>query len=138
MDFVNFDIAKKLKDKGFNEPCFGWYYATPTCQFDHKENIVFNHSELRGVTYDDLLLSANGDNINAPTIEQVLKWLRDKKAIHINIFLTEGGWNSTVFPFEYDEDDDEYSIARPHYEKDYISYEYAALAGIEYTINNLI
>lgn len=138
MDFVNFDIAKKLKEKGFNEPCFGWYYATPTCAFDHKENIVFNHSELRGATYDELLLPANGDNINAPTIEQVLKWLREKHATHIEISLGRNGWYFEIIQYEYYEEEKEYGCKLITISVINDSYEDSALAGIEYSLDNLI
>lgn len=134
MDFVTFEIAKKLKEKGFNEPCFGWYYASPTCQFDHTKNIVFNHSELRGATYDDLLLPSHGDNINAPTISQVLKWLREEKKIHIGFgYSPRKKWRYVIMYM----DDRFYN--KPTLKVDgFLNIAQAALAGIEYIIDNLI
>ena len=39
MKFVNFSIAKKLKEKGFDKECFGWYYPAEVCGFDYKTTI---------------------------------------------------------------------------------------------------
>lgn len=56
-DFVNFSIAKKLKENGFREPCLGWYYPFEVCGFDYKTSIVFNNSAYRGSNYKDMLVS---------------------------------------------------------------------------------
>lgn len=77
--------------------------------------------------------------IDAPTISQVLKWLRKEKKIFICIDLLESGYcydiqknvviNNTEFDF------DVVMLMTGCYE----TYELAALAGIEYVIdNNLI
>lgn len=141
-DFVPFEIAKQLKEKGFNKPCFGWYYATPTCAFDHKQNIVFNHSEFRGATYDDLLLPLHGDNINAPTISQVLKWLREEKNIYVGIAYIPKCFNETgVLNDFYYPTFQKIGLFEPMFfgnAENYDTYNYAALAGIEYIIDNLI
>ena len=50
-DFAPFELAVKLREKGFNEPCFGWYYPAEVCGFDYKTTIVFNNSEYRGSNY---------------------------------------------------------------------------------------
>lgn len=60
-DFVNFEIAKKLKEKGFE-----WVKITT---YNPKTKVRNNHLE--------------------PTISQVLKWLREEKGIHVGIMLGE-------------------------------------------------
>lgn len=60
-DFVNFRLAQKLKEKGFE-----WVKITT---YNPKTKVRNNHLE--------------------PTISQVLKWLRDEKGIHVCIALGE-------------------------------------------------
>lgn len=136
-DFVNFSIAKKLKEKGFREPCLGWYYPFEVCGFDYKTSIVFNNSAYRGSNYKDMLVSHKDEKyIDAPTISQVLKWLFDEKQLFVNIdcnicdkfglFFTiykkgEETWEACGF-------DDNY----------YNKPEETTLASIEYILDNLI
>jgi hypothetical protein len=89
MNFVTFEISKKVKEKGF--PLV--YYI--------------------------------------PTISQVLKWLRDEKKLHIVIpaSFDEGYWWEVR---DFNREISEYS------DIEYTSYEQAALAGIEYVLDNLI
>lgn len=138
-DFVTFDLAKKLKEKGFKETCFGWYYPREICGYDYRTLIVSNCSEYRGDKYKDLLISHNDDkHIDAPTISQVLKWLREEKDIDLVI--------SPVFFY-----DDvlgkmrEYGckvfaplLNKPEHCSYHEEWEQAAIAGIEYVIDNLI
>jgi hypothetical protein len=44
MKFVSKQLAMILKEKGFDKPCFGWYYIkTPTGMTDGE--LVLNQSE---------------------------------------------------------------------------------------------
>ena len=134
-DFVTFEIAKKLKEKGFREPCFGWYYPCEVCGYDYRTLIVFNQSEYRGDKYKDLLISHNDDkHIDAPTISQVLKWLRDEKKIHIGFgHSPRKKWRYVIMYI----DDRFYN--KPTLAVDgFLKIEQAALAGIEYVLDNLI
>ena len=134
-DFVSFEIAKKLKEKGFREPCFGWYHPSGVCVYGYLTLLIANQSDCRGCDYDDLLESHNDDkHIDAPTISQVLQWLREEK----NILLAPNpacfkedcclSWDCDVWAYgNYN-----------HCCVDYKTYEKASIAGIEYVINNLI
>lgn len=110
-DFVSFDLAKKLKEKG--------YPNNTSHQYNEQGQIC---------------VSIVGEDYPYPCLEihQVLKWLRDEKKIHIEIrlFFRKYGfdilhiesrkklaWSGTV---------------------EYNSYESAAIAGIEYILDNLI
>ena len=72
-DFVTYEIAVKLKEKGFRKPCIAHY-----CCLDGnvlKFNITTNC--IRGSNVKCL----NGENniyTDAPTIAQVLKWMREE------------------------------------------------------------
>ena len=72
-DFVPFELAKKLNEKGFNEPCYGYYHR------DGGDNSF----EVCGNGDCDFLNSKNKHRVAAPTISQVLKWLREEKLILI-------------------------------------------------------
>lgn len=139
-DFVNFSIAKKLKEKGFREPCLGWYYPFEVCGFDYKTSIVFNNSAYRGSNYKDMLVSHKDEKyIDAPTISQVLKWLREEKLILIGLSPMQEydgnemiEWCSTIY--KADKQGGMSWMEELYYE----SYEQAALASIEYILDNLI
>ena len=131
-DFVTFEIAKKLKEKGFREPCFGWYHPSGVCVYGYLTLLIANQSDCRGCDYDDLLESHNDDkHIDAPTISQVLQWLREEKGLHICISL--GGFSDWVYEI-CEIEGNVFCEALC----DFHSYEEAALAGIAYVLDNLI
>jgi hypothetical protein len=122
-DFVTFELAVKLKEKGFTLP-----KSEIIGKFDSDG--LF-HSQL----YINFTETMDLDEIIAPTISQVLKWFRDKKNIYCLPYFEQGidMWL--------------YAICRPAYgcefpefisESDYDTYEQAAIAGIEYVLDNLI
>ena len=125
-DFISFELAIKLKEKGFRMPCIAHY-----CCLDGnilKFNITIDY--IRGSNVKCL----NGENniyTDAPTISQVLKWLRDEKKLHIVLPATfsENYWWEIR---DFNRNISEYA------EAEYQSYEQAALAGIEYILDNLI
>lgn len=152
MDFVTFEIAKKLKEKGFsceypfamyNE--LGVFHALYTSA-DHNHNIKSVFGSREYYDYDDF----DEKDCVCPTISQVLKWLREERKLHIEpciladadtdadgkIINEYAYWSFSVtniesgdmIYFEYEHIDD----------KRFDSYEQAALAGIEYTLDNLI
>ena len=142
-DFVTFEIAQKLKEKGFtckypfamyNE--LGIYHPLmtsadyETCDSGFKCRCYYD--------YDDF----DENDYIAPTISQVLKWLREEKKISIEIGIhCSLKWMCSIYAFsdgiadftQYDNDginDTIYIL--------YNSYELAAIAGIEYVLDNLI
>ena len=128
-DFVTFEIAKKLKEKGFDEACYNYYEPLKHCLSELKTQFTNKEGEYYGI-------------ITAPTISQVLKWLRKEKkisiepGIHCSLKWVCGiyGFNDDISDFtQYSNDgiDDTVYIL-------YDSYEQAALAGIEYVLDNLI
>ena len=86
-DFVSFEIAKKLKENGFKEKCIAYYWEKineHTASFVVEDNMPDD-----GVCILDLISEHNKSEwspfIDAPTISQVLKWLREEKEIYIVI-----------------------------------------------------
>ena len=131
-DFIPFELAVKLKEKGFNEPCYGYYHC-------NGGNDSF---ELCGNGDCDFLNSKNKHRIAAPTIPQVLKWLREEKKIVISIFLHPCGWQADIYTdvHSYYESEAERYLMYYHKEKTEISHSYNWLESycIQYVLNNLI
>ena len=137
-DFVSFELAKKLKDKGFKNNCIGYYDYAGEFHYNYEsaisnKEIYFCHNKYDNIWHRDL--------VDAPTISQILKWLREEKKIHICIDIYDDGWFFDIASF-YKEDTGVYEIKLPYKSSkvtpDYDSFEQAALAGIEYSIVNLI
>lgn len=134
-DFVPFELAVKLKEKGFREECFARYYCSDKAYCERNsyhpntESIFYcyNNDEDLGRFY-----------IDASTISQVLKWLRKEKKTHIIVEISDSGWYYTLYPNVRWENDklksDKYIMSFKHK----ASYEQAALTGIEYVLDNLI
>lgn len=112
-EFVTFEIAKKLKEKGFRDKCYKHYYP------DSPDWFLSSYLECNNYS----------DYVDAPTISQVLKWLREEKKYHICIGY-DGVYSYEIVGIE----DCEFVAAEDSYD----TYEEAALAGIEYILNNVI
>ena len=138
-DFVPFELAKKLKEKGFREKCLLYYAASG--YFDSNSIDTYDRPD-QELDYSDFLTCYNKGNsiglIDAPTTSQVLKWLRKNHATHIEISLCRNGWYSEIIQYEYYEEEKEYGCKLITISVINDSYEEATLAGIEYVIDNLI
>lgn len=120
-DFVTYEFALKLKEKGFNEPCYGYYHR------DGGDDSF----ELCGNGDCDFLNSKNKHRIAAPTISQVLKWLRNTHNLHVETYPCGlGMWKFLVTNIITLEE-------RALCDK-YTSSEQAEIAGISYVLDNLI
>ena len=138
-DFVPYELAKKLKEKGFKEQCLAYY----------TKDSDFYYNTSYGSDVENAFKSFNsrsnhicGKRIDAPIICQVLKWLREEKKISIEVNIhCSLKWMCGIYDFsdgiadftqyDYNGIDDTVYIL-------YDSYEQAALAGIKYSLDNLI
>lgn len=124
-DYVSFETAKLLKEKGFDEYC--GYYSSDG---EYCGYCVYNH---RGEDY-----------ISAPTLQMAKKWLREVHNIHINIdihylhFANQNGWmyiitkileNGIDYIDSEGDENDKYF---------YSTYEEACETAIKYCLENLI
>lgn len=133
-DFVPFELAKKLKEKGFEMPTnmifamynqLGIFHPLTTsadysvCDSGFKFRCYYD--------FDDF----DENDYVAPTISQVLKWLREEKKIHIHSRYSFANykwwWNISML----EKHNLEYSDA------EYQSHEAAVLAGIECALGEL-
>jgi hypothetical protein len=131
-DFVSYELAVKLKEKGFPQiPDYfkhSSYYEWDGLRKIHplyNVNIWFDNTNKKNLYF-------------APTISQALKWLREEKKIHLVVDIEPKGYFFNV----------NYNITKNlngRYKFDfynswncYSDDKQAILAGIEYILDNLI
>lgn len=131
-DFVSFEIAKKLKEKGFTcKLPFAMYNEIR--QFCLLTTSAHYHVCASGYKYREYYDYGDFDEYDyiAPTIDQVLEWLRKEKKIYVLIEVEYEDW------FEYKIVQTIKGI-RGSNTRVYETFEEAVLAGIEYALDNLI
>ena len=73
--FVPYEIAKQLKDKGFNEPCIGSYES-------REDKVTLHLDELYNSSYTRFL-DERHYRLCVPFYQQVIDWFREKYEIAI-------------------------------------------------------
>lgn len=133
METVSFDLAKKLKEKGYPQH---WSNDDYIVENEYEDNFEV------GCYYDRCLIPEHIATIAAPTISQVLKWLREECGIFI---LIEPDLLSPKYELTFTirvkfyikgEEDEGFSEKYLTYRRK--SWEDLALTGIEYVLDNLI
>lgn len=122
-DYVSFEVAKLLKEKGFDSWCFGYY----------KPNNEFG-TYVMPRTYSGV----DGNYILAPTHQMALKWLRDVHNIFIQIDYVVLAKNIFEYTYEIHNMCKGRSVAISNFRDDYETYEDAVEAAIKYCLTNLI
>lgn len=132
-DYVSFETAKLLKEKGFDESCYQKY--------DNEGYLSFNH-----VGYINNEKSCDDFYALAPTLQMAMKWLREI----YNLFFEIGFGNDCNGKFLYMTDiydltnNAVYGKYKPIVEADdYLTdnpktYEDAVEAALKYCLENLI
>lgn len=121
-EFVTFEIAKKLKEKGYNGKTTGKHVE----KISGTEREEWDDAEMMYVTVTDVVTYPNAH------IYDVLKWLRKEKKLHIAVDIWSREWGYDVLRLMGGDSLHWSGIAN------YKNYEEAALAGIEYVLDNLI
>ena len=119
-DYVSFETAKLLKEKGFNYPCRAVYSPKGTVRHYLKEEVSAHNLK--------------GHKKLCPTLQMAMRWLREVHNLHVDIDPSEGDWNPTVLELE-----DWSCVVKPGDEipiQD--SYEEACEAAIKYCLEHLI
>ena len=150
-DYVSFETAKLLKEKGFSGKCYKvWVYYTSSTPmlwnaptFVEGETIVDRESvESAERTWNTIYGNSENKNYGylAPTLQMAMKWLRKEHKI-IPIVLTGGdSQNPFYYWFRIDtvkEGKWEDAIYRED-EKEFPTHEEACEAAIKYCLENLI
>lgn len=83
-DYCSYELSKKLKVCGFDEPCDHYY-----CAFDNETDVRFWSCSPQS---QNGFVNPKGKVIaDAPTLAQAQKWLREKWRIAINVIAHDGG-----------------------------------------------
>lgn len=123
-DYVNYETAKLLKEKGFDEECWCWY----------EEDGYFKDSN------DDYGFQSNLDHVSddficsAPTLQMTMKWLREKHNLSIEPYYT----HKQKYKFIIQEIPTAISLWMDLPDELYSTYETACEAAIKYCIEHLI
>ena len=128
-DYVSFETAKLLKEKGFDVP------------YDSFRGVYINGNFLRRNPGQGYLHNMDDEIIDVCSIQMAMKWLRKKYNLVISISITMDGWCSCVSRIKLDNEGfvveiihgiDEGNI--PNYD----TYEKACKGAIKYCLENLI
>ena len=128
-DYVSFEVAKLLKEKGFDEKC-SYEWGVPDIDGGY---ILQKWSIYNGEIRNSELIN---DAYAAPTHQMAMKWLREIHKINIDI---KSRWKLNPYKLDY-----YYFVL--HYKNvpsdsfiiKFDSYEEATEAAIKYTLENLI
>lgn len=126
-DYVSFDVAKLLKEKGFDNDVLitDWWYDDSG--ISHKRG---NYSYSGAPLYDKKTC------FNCPTIQLAIKWLREKHRFFINIQRCKFKFFFAIESMD-ESSENEYSLG--HFKEfERSTYEEACEAAIRYTLENLI
>lgn len=133
-DYVSFETAKLLKEKGFQAKCTACYHSGPSHAFQLVSGRI-NYCNPKFNKYKMI------PPYNAPTLQMAMKWLREVHNLVIEPYRTACGYLYTIsnIPYgsiEYDNSqafngDDENSGQWTTWEK-------ACEDGIKYCLENLI
>jgi hypothetical protein len=96
-EFVTYELALRMKQLGFNEPCFGMYQKNKKLWYCSKNNWITNFEvnpdsktlDLHIKEYPKNVSLINGtyflhscSNFTAPTFSQAFRWFREKYELH--------------------------------------------------------
>jgi len=121
-DYISFEIAKLLKDKRFNEPCYAYWH-------EDENRLIISQSmyPIKNITNPCFFGPA------APTLQMAMKWLRDIHGlfIHIDVIREASCWLADIQDIKGD-------VSVYPVEKEFPNYEEACEAAIKYCLKNLI
>lgn len=122
-DFVSFEIAKLLKEKGFDEPC----------------RSVYEEKILRVNTMCDYFNSELSSYVCAPTLQMAMKWLREVHKIDIDILsrLSLNADDDHCYSYVIKHQYDKYAF-KTYTDGEYQYFEDAVEAALIYCLENLI
>ncbi len=127
-DYVSFETAKLLKEKGFDWECFGYYVD------DEPDDVKYSSLCETNSIWESRCCSA-------PTIQMAMKWLREEHNAMISPYALSLGWYFEIFDLtERDITGCKplYKVGIPNKEEVLSAYEQACDAAIRYYIENIM
>ena len=84
-DYCDYETCVTLKELGYNRGAYAYYFP------NHKEDLIFNTHQMRGCSINEMLKGYNTypkdvmghELIDAPTMWEAQKWLREEKKIDV-------------------------------------------------------
>ena len=134
-DYVSFETAKLLKEKGFDEYCKSVYHVGSVCSV---ASLGYHDNEGYGEIIVEKQNSDFGkyDNaISAPTLQMAMKWLRKKHiliVLDVENFYMDGSVASWIYHIWCDDNIEE------NHSASFKTYEEACEAAIKYCLEKLI
>lgn len=101
--FVTYETALKLKELGFDEPCFGWFNEDGKLLQLPNVNVFWNCNNQIHYNCKLTTLFKKSRMLNmctAPLYQQVTDWFREKHNIHISIPNYYDGWSIDIRGFK--------------------------------------
>ena len=121
-DYVSYEIAKLLKEKGFDVP------------YDSFRGVYINGEFLRRNPGGSYLWNTGDEIIDACSIQIAMKWLREVHHLAIDVFhFRDWKVNIKTIPDDYFKADYSYPELKPAE-----TYEQACEAAIKYCLENLV
>lgn len=141
-NYVSFEIAKLLNEKGFDAECHSHYYP---CHYPdgsiqyHRDKSAQSRDKIWYNVYS--LKNLPKDHYLAPTLQMAMKWLREEKHYYIQVMLD--GWacgdhSGYYVVIQKTDSDFEMMLSDAVDEVFYQTYEEACEAAIKYCLENLI
>ncbi len=125
--YVSFEVAKLLKAKGFDEPCY--------LKYDGEGDLSFNH-----VGYINDEKPCDDFYVLAPTHQMAMVWLREEKNILIYVYPVIGlpVKNDDTFYWQWDGKKKRHNAPHIGDKHNYETFEDAVEAALKYALENLI
>lgn len=160
-DYVSFETAKLLKEKGFEGDTNCYYIEESVDKNLYYSPIKQNHNKRITNNEFNVYIDITSSRISAPTLQMAMKWLRE---VHNILIVVDYEWECDTTPYYFkiyrlgengkpeqvpvkgvsyykDDNPTEHIIGYRDWKRsnnDYKKYEQACEAGIKYSLENLI
>lgn len=128
-DYVSFEVAKMLQEKGFDIPVLAFYWSEKSNMYQRRKDkiIILNNQKSNWNEDPDVMYSC-------PTHQMAMAWLRGVHNIKVNIW-----YSNPNYAIEYFEPNTQTGVGKFVFIGDgYPSYEDAVEAALKYSLENLI
>lgn len=127
-DYCSYEVAKLLKEKGFDEPCLQMWECGP----DKRYLFRLQSSCYQNITEEDSCL--------APTLQMAMKWLREIYKLSIEPYSIAIEENCIGYAYAICSCKTGLEIFAERWDgkNPFVSYEEAVEAALKYSLENLI
>ena len=134
--YCSFEVAKLLKEKGFDVPCNMWFVIHSNGKrTKHWSSIIYNRNNYNKDDKNSITF------VSCPTHQMAMAWLREKGIRILPVDrLTDDKWCYTIHIITTDEDGG-FIVKYLHFKEPrewFNEYEEAIEAALLYTLKNLI